>query len=143
MHVAPGIVMSFARSLTLLVWVALPFARSAAADRPAVALAGSGNPAAWADEVTAPRNYIGAARHAVEHHHNVAAARHLRNAARMVAQHEGYATGRERARLGLAAEALRLTAKDVEAGAVSSAGQLDAVLNDTHDDLLARHPLYQ
>jgi hypothetical protein len=67
------------------------------------------------------------------------AARNLRHAAAMVSKQESYAIGRERARLHIAVEALRLTAKDVEAGAVDSSAQLDAILHDTHRDLLARH----
>jgi hypothetical protein len=92
----------------------------------------------WADVLTAPRHYLRTARRAVDHRHYRIAARNLRAAATMVAHHEGYAVGRERRRLRVAAQALRLTAKDVAAGAVTSSMQLDGVLNDTHRDLVAR-----
>jgi hypothetical protein len=135
--------LSLAGALGICIGGTLPFATSAAAEAQAAPIAISDKPAAWAEELTAPRAYISNARRAVDRHHYMVAARNLRHAATMVSKQESYAIGRERARLHIAVAALRLTAKDVEAGAVDSSAQLDAILHDTHRDLLARHPLQQ
>jgi len=105
------------------------------------AMEGSDEASDWADALTAPRTYLRDARRAVADGHYAVAARKLRQAAAMVSHHEVFAVGRERRRLQIAVKALRLTAKDVAAGAVTSAAQLDGVLRDTHRDLAARSGL--
>jgi hypothetical protein len=49
-----------------------------------------------------------------------------------------YAYGLDRRRLDQDVAALRLTARDVVAGAIKSPAQLDSILDTTHADLLKR-----
>ncbi len=101
--------------------------------------AGDGDPhAGWTEGLGEPTVYVEHARADVGQGHYKSAARNLRKAAAILAGRSHSAYGLDRERIGDDVAALRLTARDVAAGAISSAAQLDAVLNTTHADLRRR-----
>jgi hypothetical protein len=83
--------------------------------------------------------YVEHARVHVNEHHYHSASRDLREAARVLSMRAERVYGLDRQRLSTDAQALRLTARDVDAGAITSAAQLDSVLDTTHS-AVSEHP---
>jgi hypothetical protein len=86
----------------------------------------------WTVALGQPSVYVNYARRNLGESRYKAAARNLRKAATLLAVRSVNTYGLERKHLLLDAAALRLTAKDVAAGAVANQAQLDSVLNTTH-----------
>jgi hypothetical protein len=94
--------------------------------------------AKWTESLGEPSLYVEHARADVGRRHYKSAARNLRKAADMLSGKSKYAYGLDRRRLDQDVAALRLTARDVVAGAIKSPAQLDSILDTTHADLLKR-----
>ena len=88
--------------------------------------------AAWTESLGEPTIYLNYARANVVRQHFKSAARNIRRAAADLSQRSHGAYGLDRKRLLEDIEALRLTARDVDAGAVKSPAQLESVLESTH-----------
>lgn len=86
----------------------------------------------WTESLGVPTLYIEHARTNVAHRHYRLASRNLRKAAAMLSARAERAYGLDRRHLAADVEALRLTAQDVAAGAISTPAQLDGVLDSTH-----------
>jgi hypothetical protein len=84
--------------------------------------------------------YVHYARADVDQRHYKSAARNLRKAAAILAEQMNHAYGLDRRRLAQDVAALRLTARDVGAGAIASPAQLDGVLETTHAYVHEREP---
>ena len=93
--------------------------------------------ARWTQSLGEPSIYVNYARADVARGHYKSAARNLRRAAADLKQRSEQVYGRDRKRLVQDVRALRLTATDVAAGAVTSQAQLDSVLDTTHADQVA------
>lgn len=91
--------------------------------------------AGWTESLGEPTIYVEHARADVGRGHYKSAARNLRKAAAILAERMPQAYGLDRRRIGADVAALRLTARDVAAGAISTPALLDSVLNTTHADL--------
>jgi len=89
----------------------------------------------WTESLGQPSVYVDHARADVGHGHYKSAARNLREAAKILAARSTDAYGLDRQRLKQDIKALRLTARDVAAGAITSPAQFDSVLNTTHEYL--------
>jgi hypothetical protein len=94
----------------------------------------------WTESLGQPSVYVQYARVEVGESRYQSAARNLRKAAGILAKRSTRTYGLDRRRLRLAVAALRLTARDVSAGAVSTSIQLDSVLNTTHSALSEHNP---
>jgi hypothetical protein len=109
----------------------------------AVEAPNAGNPArnsndahaSWTESLGEPTVYVEHARADVGSGRYQSAARNLRKAAAILAKKSKSAYSLDRSRLGEDVGALRLTARDVAAGAITSPAQLDTVLDATHADL--------
>jgi hypothetical protein len=88
--------------------------------------------ARWTESLGDPTVYIEHARMDVGRRHFKSAARNLRRAAAMLSDRAKNVYGLDRRHLGDDVAALRLTARDVAAGAIASPAQLDSVLDTTH-----------
>jgi hypothetical protein len=86
----------------------------------------------WTEALGVPTIYVEHARVYVARGRYRSAARTLRKAARILSARAQRGYGLDRARLAADVEALRLTARDVAAGAVTSPAQLDSVLDNVH-----------
>lgn len=95
--------------------------------------------ARWTESLGEPSIYVQRARREVGEKRYQSAARNLRTAALLLARRSERVYGLDRKRLDRDVEALRLTARDVAAAAVTSAAQLDGVLDETHSDLGHTH----
>ncbi len=97
------------------------------------AAAGAGDDvhAKWTDSLGEPSVYVNYARVEVDQKSYQSAARKLRKAAAILAQRLSDTYGLDRRQLVDDVAALRLTARDVEAGAITSSAQLDGVLDTT------------
>jgi hypothetical protein len=93
----------------------------------------------WTHSLGLPSIYIERARKEVGEKHFKSAALSLRKASVMLQQRSSRVSGLDRKRLAADATSLRLTARDVAAGAITTRAQLDSVLETTHTDLSA-HP---
>jgi len=89
----------------------------------------------WAESLGVPSIYVRRARIEVAAGHNKLAASSLRRAAAILTQRSEHVYGLDRRQLSRDAAALRLTARDVAAGAVTNPWELNSVLRDTHHDL--------
>ena len=94
--------------------------------------------ARWTESLGVPSIYVERARRDVGEGHYGAAARYLHRAAALLDRRAERVYGLDRRRLDRDADALRLTARDVAAGAVTSRAQLDSVLDDTRRGLRER-----
>lgn len=99
--------------------------------------AGDGH-ARWTESLGEPSIYVEYARREVDQKRFKSAARNLRKAATILADKMKYAYGLDRTRLSQDVAALRLTARDVGAGAITTPAQLDSVLTITHSYLRER-----
>jgi len=86
----------------------------------------------WTESLGLPTVYVDHARAKVAHGRYLSAARDLRRAAAMLATRSQRVFGLDRLRLVADCRALRLTARDVAAGAVTNAAQFHGVLDATH-----------
>ena len=89
----------------------------------------------WTESLGQPSVYVNYARVEVGKSRYKAAAWNLRKAATMLANRSTNTYGLDRRHLRLDVAALRLTARDVAAGAVANPAQLDSVLNTTRSEL--------
>ena len=89
----------------------------------------------WAESLGVPSIYVRRARVEVAAGHDKLAARSLRRAAAILTHRSDHVYGLDRRQLARDAAALRLTARDVAAGAVTNPWELNSVLRDTHRDL--------
>jgi hypothetical protein len=94
--------------------------------------------ARWTESLGEPSIYVHYARTDVDQRHYRSAARNLRKAAAVLAEQMENAYGLDRRRLAQDVAALRLTARDVGAGAITSSALLDSVLDTTHTHLRER-----
>jgi predicted metal-dependent hydrolase len=94
--------------------------------------------AKWTESLGEPSMYVNYARVDVGQRHYKSATRNLRKAAAILAEQLKYAYGLDRRRLAQNVSALRLTARDVSAGAITSPAQLDSILDTTHAYLRER-----
>ncbi len=94
--------------------------------------------ARWTESLGKPSVYVQHARAEVDQGHYKSAARHLRKAAALLEQQSQDVYGSDRRRIQQDEKALRLTARDVASGAVTSAAQLNSVLDSVHFDLQKR-----
>jgi hypothetical protein len=92
----------------------------------------SGTHPQWTESLGVPTIYVEQARVYVAQGLYQSAARNLRKAARILSARSQRVYGLDRTRLTADVEALRLTARDVAAGAVTSPAQLDSVLDNVH-----------
>ena len=94
--------------------------------------------AKWTESMGEPTMYVKYARADVDQRHYKSAARNVRKAAAILSEKLHDAHGLDRRRLVQDIAALRLTARDVGAGAITSPAQLDSVLDVTHAHLRER-----
>ena len=86
----------------------------------------------WTESLGQPSVYVEYARADVGRRHYKSAARNLRKAASILSAKSKEAYGLDRRRLSEDIKALRLTARDVAAGAITSPALFDSALRTTH-----------